>query len=96
MTVVDRRALARPSISGERRAAALAGLAVSAAERLGAPPGLPVVLSGGLFRHAELETTVRIAIEEARPGSDIRTLARQAVTGAVRLAMVKARAPYRA
>ncbi len=75
---------------------ALAGLAVSAAERLGAPPGLPVVLSGGLFRHAELETTVRIAIEEARPGSDIRTLARQAVTGAVRLAMAKARAPYRA
>jgi hypothetical protein len=68
---------------------------VSAAERLGAPPGLPVVLSGGLFRHAELETTVRIAIEEARPGSEIRALARQAVTGAVRLAMAKARAPYR-
>ena len=44
----------------------------------------------------ELETTVRIAIEETRPGSDIRTLARQAVTGAVRLAMAKARAPYRA
>jgi glucosamine kinase len=74
---------------------ALAGLAVSAAERLGAPPGLPVILSGGLFRHAELETTVRIAIEEARPGSEIRALARQAVTGAVRLAMAKARPPYR-
>ncbi len=89
---------ADPSAAGITAAAAdaLAGLTVSAAERLGAPPGLPVVLSGGLFRHAELETTVRIAIEEARPGSDIRTLARQAVTGAVRLAMAKARAPYRA
>jgi glucosamine kinase len=75
---------------------ALADLAVSAAERLGAPAGLPVVLSGGVFRHAELETTVRIAIEEARPGSDIRTLARQPVAGAVRLAMAKVRAPYRA
>jgi glucosamine kinase len=86
------------SVAGITAAAAdaLADLAVSAAERLGAPSGLPVVLSGGLFRHAELETTVRIAIEEARPGSDIRTLARQAVTGAVRLAMAKARAPYRA
>ena len=72
---------------------ALAGLAVSAAERLGAPPGLPVVLSGGLFRHAGLETTVRVAIEEARPGSDVRTLNRQAVTGAVRLALAAAARP---
>jgi len=89
---------ADPSAAAITAAAAdaLAGLAVSAAERLGAPPGLPVVLSGGLFRHAELETTVRIAIEEARPGSEIRALARQAVTGAVRLAMAKARTPYRA
>jgi glucosamine kinase len=87
---------ADPSAAAITAAAAdaLAGLAVSAAERLGAPPGLPVVLSGGLFRHAELETTVRIAIEEARPGSDIRTLARPPVTGAVRLAMAKVRAPY--
>jgi glucosamine kinase len=89
---------ADPSAAAITAAAAdaLAGLAVSAAERLGAPAGLPVVLSGGLFRHAELETTVRIAIEEARPGSEIRALACQAVTGAVRLAMAKARAPYRA
>jgi glucosamine kinase len=89
---------ADPSVATITAAAAdaLADLAVSAAERLGAPPGLPVVLSGGLFRHAELETTVRIAIEEARPGSDIRTLTRQPVTGAVRLAMAKVRAPYRA
>jgi len=70
---------------------ALAGLAVSAAERLGVPAGVPVVLSGGLFRQAELETTVRIAIEEARPGSDIRLLARPAVTGAVRLALAATR-----
>jgi glucosamine kinase len=69
---------------------ALAGLAAAVAERLGAPPGLPVVLSGGLFRHAELETTVRIAIEETRPGSDIRTLTGEAVTGAVRLAQAAA------
>ncbi len=72
-------------------AAALAALAVSAAERLGAPPSLPVVLSGGLFRHARLESTVRVAIEDARPGSDVRILARQAVTGAVRLALAAAR-----
>jgi glucosamine kinase len=74
-------------------AAALAGLAVSAAERLGAPPGLPVVLSGGLFRQAALEARVRAAIEEARPGSDVRTLTQQAVTGAVRLAQAAARCP---
>ena len=71
-------------------AAALASLAVSAAERLGAPRSLPVVLSGGLFRHANLETTVRGAIEERRPGTDVRTLTRQAVTGAVRLALAAA------
>ena len=65
---------------------ALAALAVSAAERLGAPSCLPVVLSGGLFGHPELEATVRVAIEGARPGCHVRTLTRQAVTGAVRLA----------
>jgi glucosamine kinase len=75
---------------------ALAGLAVFAAERLGAPSGLPVILSGGLFRHAGLETAVRMAIEEARPGSEIRVLGRPAVTGAVRLALAEAKAPYRA
>lgn len=72
-------------------AAALASLAVSAAERLGAPQSLPVVLSGGLFRHANLESAVRGAIEERRPGTDVRTLTRQAVTGAVRLALAAAR-----
>ena len=72
---------------------ALAALAVAVCDRLDAPPGLPIVLSGGLFRHVELETTVRIAIEEARPGTDIRTLAGEAVTGAVRLAQAAARRP---
>jgi glucosamine kinase len=71
-------------------AAALAGLAVSAAERLGAPAWLPVVLSGGLLRHTGLEAMVRILIEEARPGSDITTLSRQPVAGAVRLAQAAA------
>jgi glucosamine kinase len=82
-----------PSAAGITAAAAdaLAGLAVSVAERLGAPPGLPVVLSGGLFRQTELETAVRIAIEEARPGSDMRVLARPAVAGAVRLALAATR-----
>ncbi len=86
-------ASADPSAAAITAAAAdaLAGLAVSAAERLGAPPGLPVVLSGGLFRQAELETAVRIAIEEARPGSDMRVLARPAVAGAVRLALAAMR-----
>ena len=72
---------------------ALAALAVAVCDRLDAPPGLPIVLSGGLFRHVELETTVRIAIEEARPGTDIRTLTGEAVTGAVRLAQAAARRP---
>jgi len=74
-------------------AAALAGLAVSAAERLGAPARLPVVLAGGLMRHAGLEARVRALIGKARPGSDIRTLDRQPVTGAVRLAEAAARRP---
>ncbi|HEY7011495.1 MAG TPA: BadF/BadG/BcrA/BcrD ATPase family protein [Streptosporangiaceae bacterium] len=71
-------------------AAALAGLATSAAERLGAPPALPVVLAGGLFGHTEFEATVRIVIEAARPGSDIRTLTEPPVSGAVRLAQAAA------
>jgi glucosamine kinase len=71
-------------------AEALAGLAISAADRLGAPAALPLVLSGGLLRHAGLEATVRILIEDARPGSDIRTLTRAPVTGAVRLAQAAA------
>jgi glucosamine kinase len=74
-------------------AGALAGLAVSAAERLGAPRWLPVVLAGGLLRHAGLGATVRALIHQARPGSDIRALARQPVAGAVRLAQAAAREP---
>jgi glucosamine kinase len=74
-------------------AEALAGLAICAADRIGAPATLPVVLSGGLLRHAELEAAVRILIEDARPGSDIRTLTRPPVTGAVRLAQAAARPP---
>jgi glucosamine kinase len=69
---------------------ALAGLAVSAAERLGAPAGLPVVLAGGLFGQAGLEAAVRVSIDSARPGSAIRTLTRPPVTGAVRLAQAAA------
>jgi N-acetylglucosamine kinase-like BadF-type ATPase len=69
---------------------ALAGLAVSAAERLGAPAGLPVVLAGGLFGQAGLEAAVRVSIDNARPGSAIRTLTRPPVTGAVRLAQAAA------
>jgi glucosamine kinase len=72
---------------------ALAGLAVSAAERLAAPACLPFVLAGGLLGHAGLDAAVRGAIESARPGSDIRTLARPPVTGAVRLAMAAAGDP---
>jgi N-acetylglucosamine kinase-like BadF-type ATPase len=69
---------------------ALAGLAVSAAERLDAPAGLPVVLAGGLFGQAGLEAAVRVSIDNARPGSAIRTLTRPPVTGAVRLAQAAA------
>jgi glucosamine kinase len=73
-------------------ATALAGLAVSAAERIDAPPALPVVLAGGLFGHSEFEASVRIGIEDARPGCDIRTLTEPPVSGAVRLAQAAARA----
>jgi glucosamine kinase len=69
---------------------ALAGLALSAAERLGAPPGLPVVLAGGLFGHAALEAAVRDLIGKARPGGAVRTLDRPPVAGAVRLALAAA------
>jgi len=44
-----------------------------------------------VFGPAELETAVRIAIGEARPGSDIRVLARPPVAGAVRLAQAATR-----
>jgi glucosamine kinase len=69
---------------------ALAGLAVSAAERLAAPAGLPVVLAGGLFGHAGLESAVRVSTANARPGSDIRALSGPPVAGAVRLALAAA------
>lgn len=65
---------------------ALAGLAVSVAGRLAVPAGVPVVLAGGLFGHAGLEAAVRVSIGGARPGSDVRTLTRPPVSGAVRLA----------
>jgi glucosamine kinase len=73
-----------------RAAGAVAGLAVSAADRLGAPAWLPVVLSGGLFGHARLEATVRNLIKAARPGGDVITLTQQPVAGAVRLAQAAA------
>jgi glucosamine kinase len=65
---------------------ALAGLAVSAAGLLDASAGLPVVLAGGLFSHAALESAVRELIVAARPSSEVQTLTRPPVTGAVRLA----------
>jgi glucosamine kinase len=76
---------AAPRITADA-AQALAGLAVSAADRLAAPAELPVVLAGGLLRHAGLEAAVRVAISAARPGTDVRALTRPPVTGAVRLA----------
>ena len=71
-------------------AAALAGLAVSAADRLDAPPGLPVVLAGGMFGHAGRQAGVRDLIGKARPGGTVRTLDRPPVAGAVRLALAAA------
>jgi glucosamine kinase len=82
-------------ISGDA-AHALAGLAVSAAERLAAPASLPVVLAGGLLGQAGLAAAVRARIDDARPGCDLRTLTRPPVTGAVRLAQTAARRAGRA
>jgi N-acetylglucosamine kinase-like BadF-type ATPase len=67
-------------------ASALASLAVCAAGRLAAPDGLPVVLAGGLFGHGGLEAAVREAIEQARPGCEVRRLTAPPVAGAVQLA----------
>jgi N-acetylglucosamine kinase-like BadF-type ATPase len=83
--VLDNADPAAAMIAG-RAADGLAGLVVSTAERLYAPPDLPVVLAGGLFAHGGLEAAVRKRLEKARPGSDVRILEAQPVTGAVRLA----------
>lgn len=71
---------------GALAAEALARLAISTAERLAAPPGLPVVLAGGLFSHGGLAAAVQAVITQAWPGSDVRTLTAPPVSGAVRLA----------
>jgi glucosamine kinase len=83
--VLDSDDPATPLITAEA-AQALAGLASAAAERLGAPAGLPVVLAGGLMAHPGLHAAVARAIGEALPGSDVRVLTEPPVAGAVRLA----------
>jgi N-acetylglucosamine kinase-like BadF-type ATPase len=83
--VLDSDDPASPLIAAEA-AQALAALAASAARRLGAPDGLPVVLAGGLMAHPALRTAVSRAISEALPGSDVRALTEPPVAGAVRLA----------
>jgi glucosamine kinase len=73
-----------------RAAAALAGLAATTARRLrtayGAPPGLPVVLAGGLMKHELFRQAVTGAVAGRLPGSDVVTLTEPPVAGAVRLA----------
>jgi N-acetylglucosamine kinase-like BadF-type ATPase len=76
-------------------ARSLAGLAATAARRLAAPPGLPVVLAGGLTRHAGLVAAISDAIAEDLPGSEPRLLAEPPVAGAVRLAAQAAQAASR-
>ena len=72
-------------------AQALAALAASTAQRLGAPSGPPVVLAGGLMAHPVLRTATERATAEALPGSEVRVLKEPPVTGAVRLADAAAR-----
>lgn len=72
-------------------AEALAGLAVTVAERLDAPPGLPVALAGGLLRHQALAPAVISAVQAARPGAKVVTPTEPPVAGAVRLAEAAAR-----
>jgi glucosamine kinase len=65
---------------------ALAGLAVTAAERLAAPADLPIALGGGLIGHPVLQAAVRSALRDARPASEVVTLTEPPVAGAVRVA----------
>ncbi len=81
-------------------AQALAGLAASAARRLGGADGgadggaqpvtLPVVLGGGLMGHPQLREAAVSAVRAALTGSAVRALTGPPVAGAVRLAEVAA------
>jgi N-acetylglucosamine kinase-like BadF-type ATPase len=76
-----------------RAAKALAGLAATCSRRLSAPPGLPVVLAGGLLTgHAALAERTRDHIQRLLPGAPVQTLSRPPVAGAVALAHAAAAA----
>ena len=72
----------------ERTAQALATSISAVHVRLGAPPGFPVLLAGGLLtQHQEIaERTVR-TIKSWLPAADVRVLMVPPVAGAVRLAL---------
>jgi N-acetylglucosamine kinase-like BadF-type ATPase len=76
-----------------RTAEALAGLAATCSRRLNAPPGLPVVLAGGLLTgHAELAERTRGHIQRLLPGAPVQALSCPPVAGAVALASAAAAA----
>jgi N-acetylglucosamine kinase-like BadF-type ATPase len=71
----------------DRAAQALAGLAASCSRRLDAPPGLPVVLAGGLLTgHLALADRTGDHIRRLLPHAPVQTLNQPPVAGAVALA----------
>jgi glucosamine kinase len=75
----------------EGAASALATPVSLVFRRLGKPPGLPVVLGGGLLtRHSGMAAATQRAIEASSPGAWVMVLAQEPVVGAVRLALAAA------
>lgn len=65
----------------------LADLALQVAGQLAAPPGVPVILAGGLMGHQRLRAATIAAITTAFPAGAVWPLADPPVAGAVRLAL---------
>jgi glucosamine kinase len=72
----------------EAAAAALAAIVASVHHRLGSPPGLPVLLAGGLLsHHAGLATRTLAALGSRLPLVEARVASEPPVAGAVQLAL---------
>ncbi len=72
----------------ERTAQALASAISAVHVRLGGPPGLPVVLAGGLVaQHQDVAARTVRTVQSRLPDADVRVLREPPVAGAVRLAL---------
>jgi len=78
----------------ERTALALASIISAVNVQLGEPPGLPVLLAGGLLtQHQGIAARTARAAKSLLPGADVRVLRDPPVAGAVRLALHAASEP---